>query len=153
MVRTWVTLNKLPPNLSCSFKYLITLEHTIGRYIAIFLDGKLLQCIQHFLLNGQLFNFNIYLQGMFHTKTGLFFLTYTVFIKNENSFKMVTLLNTYNIVSVHAFTIDLAYYFFLNFLGDERELLNAILFRQIHTLQDLLKFHFSYYKTTIYIHT
>jgi hypothetical protein len=74
----------------------------------IFQDGKLLQCIQHFFLNGQLFNFNIYLQGMFHVKTGLF-LTYTVFIKNENSFKMVTLLNTYNIVSVHVFTIDLTY--------------------------------------------
>jgi hypothetical protein len=29
------------------------------------------------------------------------------------------------------------YWFFLDFLGDERELLNAILFRQIHTLQDL----------------
>ena len=39
-------------------------------------------------------------------------------------------------MSVHVFTIDLTYYFFLNFLGDERELLNAILFRQIHTLQD-----------------
>ena len=50
---------------------------------------------------------------------------------------MVTLLNTCNLVSVHVFTIDLTYYFFLNFLGDERELLNVILFRQIHTLQDL----------------
>ena len=27
--------------------------------------------------------------------------------------------------------------FFVNFLGDERELLNVILFRQIHTLQEL----------------
>ena len=41
---------------------------------------------------------------MFHVKTGLF-LTYTVFITNENSVKMVTLLNTYNLV----FTIDLTY--------------------------------------------
>ena len=98
MLRTLVTLNKLPPNLSFSFKYLITLDHTIGRCIAIFQDGKLLQCIQHFLLNGQLFNFNIYLQGMFHAKTGFFFLTYTVFITNENAFKMVTLLNTYSII-------------------------------------------------------
>ena len=40
----------------------------------MFQDGKLLQCIQHFLLNGQLFNFNIYLQGMFDAKAG-FFLT------------------------------------------------------------------------------
>ena len=63
-----------------------------------------------------------------------FILTYTVFITNENSFKLVTLLNTYNLVSVHGLTIDLTYYFFLNFLGDKRELLNAILFRQIHTL-------------------
>ena len=39
-------------------------------------------------------------------------LTYIVFITNENSFKMVTLLNTYNRVSVHVFTIDLTYYFF-----------------------------------------
>ena len=38
---------------------------------------------------------------------------------------------------MHVFTIDLTYKFFLKFLGDERELLNAILFRQIHTLQDL----------------
>ena len=53
---------------------------------------------------------------------------------NHNSFKIVTILNTYNLVSVHVFTIDLTYYIFLNFLGDERELLNAILFRQIHTL-------------------
>ena len=44
-----------------------------------------------------------------------FLLAYTVFIANENSFKMVTLLNIYNLVSVHVFTIDLAYYFFLNF--------------------------------------
>jgi hypothetical protein len=50
---------------------------------------------------------------------------------------MVTLLNTYNLMSVHVFTIDLTYYFFLNFFGDERELLNVILFRQIHTFQDL----------------
>ena len=61
-------------------------------------------------------------------------LTYTVFITNENSFKMVTLLNIYNLVSVHVFTIDLTYYVFLDFLGG---LLNAILFRQIHTFQDL----------------
>jgi hypothetical protein len=40
---------------------------------------------------------------MFHGKTG-FFLTYIVFITNENSFKMVTLLNTYDLVSVHVFT-------------------------------------------------
>jgi hypothetical protein len=39
----------------------------------MFQDGKLLQCIQHFLLNGQLFNFNIDLQGMFDAKTGFFF--------------------------------------------------------------------------------
>jgi hypothetical protein len=57
-------------------------------------------------LNGQLVNFDIYLQVMFHTKTGLLFLTYTVFITNENSFKMVTLLYTYNLVSVHVLTID-----------------------------------------------
>ena len=51
---------------------------------------------------------------------------------------MVTLLDTYNRVFVHVFTIDLTYYLFLLiFLGDERELLNAILFRQIHTHQDL----------------
>ena len=56
---------------------------------------------------------------------------------NDNSFKIVTLLDTYNLVSVYVFTIDLTYYFFLNFLGDERELLNAIVFRQIHTLQEL----------------
>jgi hypothetical protein len=108
-------LNKLhvPPNLSFSFKYLITLDHAIGRYIALFQDGTLLQCIQHFLLNGQLFNFNIY-RGCFMLKPD-FLLAYTVFIANENSFKMVTLLNIYNLVSVHVFTIDLAYYFFLNF--------------------------------------
>jgi hypothetical protein len=35
-----------------------------------FQGGKLLQCIQHFLLNGQLFNFNIYLQGILYAKTG-----------------------------------------------------------------------------------
>jgi hypothetical protein len=35
------------------------------------------------------------------------------------------------------FTIDLISYFFPFFLDDERELLNAILFRQIHILQDL----------------
>ena len=64
-------------------------------------------------------------------------LTYIVFLANDNSFKMVTLLNTYNLVSVHVFTIDLTYYFVLHFLGDERELLNAILFRQIHILQEL----------------
>jgi hypothetical protein len=64
-------------------------------------------------------------------------LTYIVFLANDNSFKMVTLLNTYNLVSVHVFTIDLTYYFVLHFLGDERELLNALLFRQIHTLQGL----------------
>jgi hypothetical protein len=40
----------------------------------MFQDGKLLQCIQDFPLNGQLFNFNIYLQGMFDAKTG-FYLT------------------------------------------------------------------------------
>jgi len=74
-----------------------------------------LQCIQHFLLNGQLFNFNIYLQGMLYAKNGFFLKTHTVFIANENSFKMVTLLNTYNIVSVHVFTIDLNDYFFLNY--------------------------------------
>ena len=34
-------------------------------------------------------------------------LTYTVFITNQKSFKMVTLLNTYNLLSVHVFTIDL----------------------------------------------
>ena len=56
---------------------------------------------------------------------------------NDNSFKIVRLLDTYNLVSVHVFAIDLTYYFFLIFLGDERELLNAILFRQIHTLQEL----------------
>jgi hypothetical protein len=83
MLRTLVTLNKLPPNLSFSFKYLITLDHTIGRYIAIFQDGKLLQCIQHFLLNGQLFNFNIYLQGMFHAKTGFFFNIYCIYSERE----------------------------------------------------------------------
>ena len=57
---------------------------------------------------------------------------------NDNSFKIVSLLDTYNLVSVHVFTIiDLTYFFFLIFLGDERELLNAILFRQIHILQKL----------------
>ena len=76
------------------------------------------------------------LQGMFDAKTGFFF-TYILFIMNDNSFKIVTRLDTYNLVSVHVFTIDFTYYFFLNFLGDERELLNAILFRQIHTLQEL----------------
>ena len=38
---------------------------------------------------------------------------------------------------MHVFTIDLTYYFFLNLLWEERELLNAIVFRQIHTLQEL----------------
>ena len=40
-------------------------------------------------------------------------------------------------MSVHMFTIDLISYFFPFFLDDERELLNAILFRQMHILQDL----------------
>jgi hypothetical protein len=53
-------------------------------------------------------------------------------LKHCNIPPYCTLLNTYNLVSVHVFTIDLTYYFFLNFLGDERNLLNAILFRQIH---------------------
>ena len=39
---------------------------------------------------------------------------------------------------MHVFTIELTYYFFLNFSGNERDLLNAILFRKIHTPQDLL---------------
>jgi hypothetical protein len=56
---------------------------------------------------------------------------------NDNSFKIVRLLDTYNFVSVHVFTIDLIYHFFLIFLGDAWKLLNAILFRQIHTLQEL----------------
>jgi hypothetical protein len=56
---------------------------------------------------------------------------------NNNSFKIVTLLDTYNLVSIHVFTIDFTYYFVLNFLGAARELLNAILFRQIHTLHEL----------------
>jgi hypothetical protein len=50
----------------------------------MFQDGKLLQCIQHFLLNGQLFNFNNYLQGMFNAKTEIFF--YIDFIYNEQQF-------------------------------------------------------------------
>ena len=73
-------------------------------------------------------------------KPDFFFVAYADFIANENSFKMVTLLNTYNLVSVHVFTISLTYYFFINFLGDERQLLNAILFRQIHTLQGIVVF-------------
>ena len=44
-------------------------------------------------------------------------LTYTVFITNHNSFKMVILLNTYNLLSVHVFTIDLAYFFSKFFRG------------------------------------
>ena len=61
---------------------------------------------------------------MFHTKTGLlFFSIYCIykereFIQDGDNF-------------------DLTYYSFFDFLGDERGLLNAILFRQIHTLQDL----------------
>jgi hypothetical protein len=57
--------------------------------------GKMLQCIQHFRLNRQLFNFNIYLQGMFHTKTGLlFFNIYCIynereFIQDGDTFKYI----------------------------------------------------------------
>jgi hypothetical protein len=47
---------------------------------------------------------------MFDAKTG-FLLTYILFIMNDNSFKIVTLLDTYNLVFVHVFTIDLTYYF------------------------------------------
>jgi hypothetical protein len=55
----------------------------------------MLQCIQHFRLNRQLFNFNIYLQGMFHTKTGLlFFNIYCIynereFIQDGDTFKYI----------------------------------------------------------------
>ena len=68
--------------------------HTIGRYIAIFQNGNLLQCIQHFLVNGQLFNFNIYLQGMFYAKTGFCFNIYCIynepeFIQDGDTFKYI----------------------------------------------------------------
>ena len=51
-----------------------------------------MQCIQHFLLNCQLFNFNIYLQGMFHAKTGFFISIYCIynerdFIQDDDTFK------------------------------------------------------------------
>ena len=38
----------------------------------MFQDGKLLKCIHRFLLNGQLFNFNIYLQRMYDVKADFF---------------------------------------------------------------------------------
>ena len=48
--------------------------------------------------NGQLFNFNIYLQGMFHAKTGFFFNIYCInnereFIQDGDTFKYIVFAN------------------------------------------------------------
>jgi hypothetical protein len=85
-----------------------------------------LQCIQH-----SIFTY----RGCFMLKPDFFFNIYCIynereFIQDGDTFKYIQ----YNLVSVRACVY---YWFFLDFLGDERELLNAILFRQIHTLQDL----------------
>jgi hypothetical protein len=81
---------------------------------------------------------------MFHTKTGLLFFNIVIKYVKENDkfggnlFNVTHVLNIFKFYFImeisNVFTIDLTYYFFLNFLGDVRELLNVILFRQIHML-------------------